>query len=73
MQYEGKLYGKSGDIYFPLLNDSKDFDNLLEGVKTAIIGMEWRMEVEPETLDKADYEQLDNWKQLVEQVTSKTE
>jgi hypothetical protein len=28
MEYKGKLYGKVGSTYFPLLNTTEDWDNL---------------------------------------------
>lgn len=30
MKYEGKLYGKVGKTYFPLMNTSEDFDKIKE-------------------------------------------
>lgn len=33
MTYEGKLYGKIGELTFPLLGTSKDFDNGQEAIE----------------------------------------
>jgi len=36
MNYEGKLYGKVGGVYFETGKTSSDFDGLLESLKWAL-------------------------------------
>jgi hypothetical protein len=38
---------------------------LEEGLEDAVRGMEWRIENEPMSIDKSDYEKLDEWKSLL--------
>ena len=47
--------------------DKKDIENLLFCVNESITGIDWRIENEPETIDKIDYEKYDEWTAVLRQ------
>tara|TARA_R110002074_G_scaffold18159_2_gene59073 strand:+ start:979 stop:1350 length:372 start_codon:yes stop_codon:yes gene_type:complete len=46
----------------------KQRDELLEAVKTIIIGMEWSMEIDSRNFSKSDHEQLGNLRELIKTI-----